>query len=131
MKGRTSRRAFLIATGTTALVAASGTVAAQGMDIRGAVEFEGGASIPEGTIEIVLEDPAAPDDARHRAPKTSVQSDGKSTQVSFSIPVSGTVSPGMEIVARLERADGWLLARGSAGVDPDRLVSVTLNAAIY
>jgi hypothetical protein len=34
-------------------------------------------------------------------------------------------------VARLERADGWLVARGSAELEAGSPVSVTLNAVMY
>ena len=48
--------------GVAAVAAAAGPVAAQSNDIRGAVTFEGGAAIPEGHLEIYLEDPAIQDE---------------------------------------------------------------------
>jgi hypothetical protein len=37
----------------------------------------------------------------------------------------------LQIVARLERADGWLLARGSTQFAAGGSVTVTLNEAVY
>jgi hypothetical protein len=34
-------------------------------------------------------------------------------------------------VVRLERADGWLLARGSARIEAGAPVEVTLNTVMY
>ena len=34
-------------------------------------------------------------------------------------------------LARLEREDGWLLARGSAEIDPAGDISITLFTAMY
>src|SRR4051794_36751759 len=129
MKRPTDRRAVLMAAGAAAVAVAAGTVAAQSTDIRGAVTFEGGAVIPEGHLEIYLEDPAIQDSARRRAAKTSVKSDGASKTITFtlSLPASSTASSTLRIVARLERADGWLVARGSAQFEAGSPVHVTLN----
>jgi hypothetical protein len=37
----------------------------------------------------------------------------------------------LQIVARLERADGWLVARGSARFEAGSPVYVTLSAVMY
>jgi hypothetical protein len=95
--------------------------------------FEDGTKIPEGRLEIYLEDPAVKDKAQRRAATTSVESDGGSKAIEFSLspPASSTASPTLRIVARLERADGWLLARGSAQVEAGSPVQVTLNTVMY
>jgi uncharacterized lipoprotein YbaY len=133
MKRPTDRRTVLMAAGAAAVAAAAGTVAAQSTDIRGAVTFEGGAEIPKGYLEIYLDDPALQDKARRRAAETRVKSDGGSKTIAFSLslPPNSTASPTMQIVARLERADGWLVARGSAQFEAGSPVYVTLNAVMY
>lgn len=134
----TDRRTVLMAAGVAAVAAATGAAAAQSpdiraTDIRGAVTFVGGKAIPEGHIEIYLEDPAIEDSGRRRAAKTSLKSAGGSKTIEFSLPLpaSSTASPTLQVVARLERADGWLVARGSAQFQAGLPVHVTLKAVIY
>jgi uncharacterized lipoprotein YbaY len=133
MKRPIDRRTVLTTAGAAAVAAAAGTVAAQSTDIRGTVTFEGGAVIPEGDLEIYLEDPAIQDSARRRAAKTRITSEGGSKAIEFSLspPASSTASPTLRIVARLERADGWLLARGSAQFEAGPPVHVTLKTVVY
>jgi uncharacterized lipoprotein YbaY len=133
MKPPTDRRAVLMVGGAAALAAATGAAAAQSTDIRGAVTFAGGRSIPEGNIKIYLEDFGIQDSAQRRVAETRVKSDGRSKTVDFSLsrPASKTASPTLQIVARLERADGWLVARGSAQIKANSPVDITLNEAIY
>jgi hypothetical protein len=133
MKRPTDRRTVLKAAGVAAVAAAVGPVAAQPTDVRGAVTFEGGAVIPEGHLEIFIEDPAIQENAQRRAAKTPIKSDGKSKTIEFSLPppASSTASPTLQIVARLERADGWLIARGSARFEAGSPVHVTLNTVMY
>ena len=64
MKRPTDRRTVLMTVGVAAVAAAAGSVAAQSTDIRGEVTFESGAVVPEGHLEIYLEDPAVQDSAR-------------------------------------------------------------------
>jgi uncharacterized lipoprotein YbaY len=132
MKRATDRRTVLLTAGVAAVAAAVGSVAAQPTDIRGAVTFEGGAVIPEGYLEIYLEDSAIRDNTRRRVAKTRIKSDGRNKTIAFSLspPASATASSTLQIVARLERADGWLVARGSAP-SAGSPVHVTLNAVIY
>ena len=133
MKRPTDRRTVLIAAGAAAIAVAAGPAAAQSKDIRGAVTFEGGAAIPEGRLEIYLEDPAIEDRARRRAAETRIKSDGKSKAIEFSLSPSAspTASRTLRIVARLERADGWLIARGSAQFEAGSPAHVTLNTVTY
>ena len=129
----TDRRTVLIAAGVAAVAAATGAAAAQSTDIRGSVTFVGGKAIPEGHLEIYLEDPAIQDSARRRVAKTSLKSEGGSKMIEFSLPLpaSSTASPTLQVVARLERADGWLVARGSAQFEAGLPVHVTLKAVTY
>jgi len=133
MKRSAFRRAVLMTAGAAAVTMAAGPGAAQSTDIRGAVTFKDGAAIPEGHLEVYLSDPAIQDSARRRAATTRIKSDGRSTAIAFSLsrPTGATVSPALQIVARLERADGWLIARGSARFEAGSPVQVTLNAAMY
>ncbi|MBP1862344.1 hypothetical protein [Rhizobium herbae] len=128
------RRTMLMTVGAAAIAAASGagTVAAQATDIRGAVTFERGAVVPEGRLEIYLEDPAVQGSAR-RSTETHVKSDGRSRTIAFSLtpPASSGASSTLRIVARLERADGWLVARGSTQLKAGESVNLTLNAVTY
>ncbi len=133
MKRLTDRRAVLMAAGAAAVAAATRQAAAQSTDFRGTVTFKGGAVIPKGRLEIYLEDPAIRDKAQRRTAKTQIESDGKSKAVAFSLvpPAGLAASPTQRIVARLERADGWLLARGSAQVGTGLPAQVALSAVAY
>lgn len=134
MKHPTSRRGALLAAGllATSTAALTDTVAAQATDVSGTVKFQGDAVVPKGHIVIYPEDPAVPK-AAALAVKTQLKSDGgtKSIAFSFSLPAGATASPTLLIVARLERGDGWLLARGSAKLKADRPVEITLNTVMY
>lgn len=126
---RHDRHAIVLAAGAAMAVAVAGMVSAA-EDIRGTVAFEGGAVIPRGQIEITL-DPAGEGSAQPAS--TRVASEGKSEALDFLLPAltGSAVSPGTRIVARLEREDGWLLARGSARITPGAPVQITLHAAMY
>lgn len=133
MKHPTERRRLLIAAGAAAFAAATGTADAQSLDIRGQVAFRGGAAIPAGQIEIYLDNPAIQDNAQRRLAETRLASDGGSRTIAFSLPrpASAPGSPTLQIIARLAREDGWLIARGNAQVQSDAPINVTLNPVIY
>ncbi|AGS25593.1 hypothetical protein [Rhizobium etli] len=133
MKRQTKLRAVLLAVGAAAFAALAESVAAQLTDIRGSVTFEGGAVIPKGHLEIYLEDTASQNNPRRRASETRIRSDGGSNAIAFSLPLtaSSAASPTLRIVARLERADGWLVARGSTQIKAASPVNVTLNTVLY
>ena len=122
------RRIVLMAVAGAVMAGVAGTGIAQPMDIQGQVAFAGGKAIPEGRIEIYIEDTAM---AQRRIATIEVASDGGAKAIAFSIALAGTGSPTLQIVARLERADGWLLARGTAGISADATVNITLNEAVY
>src|SRR3954452_22293516 len=129
MKSKNDRRTVLMTAGAVAAAAVVGAAAAQSTDIRGAVTFEGGAVIPKGRLLIYLEDTAGQDKAQRRPAGSHIESDGGSKAIEFALsqPAGATASPTLQIVARLERADGWLLARGSAQLKAASPVRVTLN----
>lgn len=131
MTRKPDRRTVLTA-GAAAVAAAAWPAAAQSTEIRGAVTFEGGTAIPEGRLEIYLEDPAMTDSVRRTASR-EIESDGGSETIAFSLPpVTAPASPTLRVVARLERADGWLVARGSATVEAGGSpITVTLNTVMY
>jgi hypothetical protein len=133
MKRPIDRRTVLVAAGAVPVAAAAGTVAAQATDIQGAVVFESGADVPEGVLVIYLEDRAAKGGEPRRRAEMRLRSDGKSKTVAFSVasPAAAIASPNLQIVARLERADGWLVARGSAPFEAGSPVRVTLKPAMY
>ncbi|MFE0014602.1 hypothetical protein ACFWXH_07145 [Mesorhizobium sp. NPDC059054] len=134
MKRPTNRRTVLMAAGAAAVAAATATATAQSTDIRGTVTFKGNVAIPEGHLEIYLEDPASKNKTQRRTAETRVESNGGSKKLEFSLPLTASpaaASPTLQVVARLERADGWLVARGSAKVEAGSPVHVTLNTVMY
>jgi uncharacterized lipoprotein YbaY len=133
IKRPTDRRAILLTVGAAAVVAAAGPVAAQSTEIHGQITFKGEANIPEGHLEIYLEDPTIQDSARRRAAETRIESEGGSKAIGFSLssPATLKTSSTLRIAVRLERADGWLVARGSAQVEAGSPIHVTLNAVMY
>jgi len=124
---------MLLAAGAAAVAAVAGAGSAQSTGVSGTVEFEGGAAIPKGEVEIYIEASAAQDDALHPPAMTRAESDGRSGAIDFSLtlPADATASPRPRVVARLERADGWLLARGSAQLEIDSPVRVVLHPVMY
>lgn len=124
----TDRRSILLAGGTAALVALAGE-ASEPAVIRGIVTYEAGAALPKGELEVRLEVPARADAARVAA-IVRLPSDGSRRALAFTLPLSSTAEP-TEVVARLERADGWLLARGSAPAEPGAEIAVTLFPVMY
>ncbi len=102
---------------TAALMA--GPNEAQSGDIEGSLVFQAGAAIPAGRIELSLRNNAPPD--------IQITSDGTARQIAFTL--TGPLPA--RIVARLERPDGWLLARGSATLEPGKPVEVTLHPVLY
>ena len=128
-----NRRQVLMITGAAVAAAAAWPVTARSTEMDGTVTFEGGKAIPEGYLRIYLEDPAIDDEGLRRVAETRIESDGASTAIAFALsPPAGldAASP-LEVVVRLERADGWLLARGSTRVEADAPIEVTLNIVMY
>ena len=127
----TSRRTVLLAAGAAIVTATVEAGKAETSGLRGTVSFAGGAAIPKGVVTVYLEDAAAGDGADLDGATTTLESDGKSRRIGFALAATGTGSRSREVVAELERADGWLVARGSSGVDGQSAVEIVLNAAIY
>ncbi|WP_438753838.1 hypothetical protein [Pararhizobium sp. O133] len=131
MTRETDRRTVLMVAGAAAVAAVTGPATAQLAEITGTITFEGGSAIPEGQIEIYLENPAAKNKAR--AAQTRIGSKGGSKMINFALaqPEASAASAPLRIVARLERADGWLLARGSTRYQPGAPVAVALKTVMY
>ncbi|WP_372573655.1 hypothetical protein [Ruegeria jejuensis] len=127
------RRIIWIAASALAVSVIAPPVGAQTKDIRGSILYEDNGKIPEGRVFIYLENPAVQYKTRAIVPKTSVNSDGKSRVIeySFSWPARLKASPELRVVARLERDDGWLIARGSAPFKTGAPAKITLNQALY
>lgn len=133
MKRPTQCRTVLMAAGAVAIAAVTGTSAAQSASIDGAIVFAGGKVIPEGRIEIYLEDRSTQDRKLRRIAVTQVTSDGASKTINFTVagPADEADVTSLQIVARLERADGWLLARGSALFKAGHSIDVMLSSVVY
>ena len=104
-------------------------------DIQVILTFEGGNQIPKGSIDIMLEDPAMADKTARQNMTWRVTSTGKDRKIAVPVPVSSpaarTGSGTAQIVARMTRADGWLLARGSARFQADQPIEITLHQVMY
>lgn len=131
MKRQIDRRTLLVATGVAGIAAVSDSATAQSTDISGAIEFEDNTVIPEGHVRIYLEDLTIQGSQKRRIVETRVNSDGASKTIAFSLPAGPTNSPRQRIVARLERTDGWLLARGSAKFEAGSPIHITLTTVMY
>ena len=97
--------------------------------VEGSVIYEADGPIPQGRVSLILEERSS--DGKRESDAVMLDSVGKDKAIAFSMPMPEGEAEGMQIVARLERADGWLLARGSAPVTPGLPVEVTLNTVLY
>ncbi len=122
--------AGMLVAGSTAVTQ---TTAAQPTDVTGTLRFESGSEIPKGHIKLYLKDPASQSKMQELVAKTKLTSAGKFKSLVFtvSLPTNTSATPTQQIVARLERADGWLLARGSAKLRDDAPVDITLYKAMH
>ncbi|MFQ6552597.1 hypothetical protein AAD018_009670 [Aestuariibius insulae] len=106
---------------------------AQAPDLRGDIGLDSGAALPEGRIAIYLKDPATGPSGMEAA-DLYIQSSGKTDRIAFTLAPDedwDLTSPSLQIVARLEREDGWLLARGSARPEAGSQIHITLYEAMY
>lgn len=133
MNRLTGRRTLLLAAVSAAAAVFAGAATPQSTETRVTIEYEGRALIPKGDIEIQLEPSDALVNAAGRAATTHVPSDGKSKKVDLALNLPKGISgaPAVEVVARLEREDGWLLARGSALLEAGLPVHITLYTVMY
>ncbi len=131
MRHATGRRKVIMTLGVMALATIPGRGATQPTVIPGSVAFEGGMNIPEGEIEIYFDDPSSSDPADPDALSTRLRSDGNAKAIEFLLTVDTDVSGVREIIARLERNDGWLIARGSTVFELGAPVRIMLHTVMY
>jgi uncharacterized lipoprotein YbaY len=133
VNGPLNRRQVLRIVGAAVVAISAGSAMASTTDMNGTVTFEGGKAIPKGRLVIYLEDRAIDETPLRRLAETTIDSDGGSPAIAFTLspPASFAPSPTLQIVARLERADGWLVARGSTQLETGSPVTVRLNTVMY
>ncbi|MFS4438009.1 hypothetical protein ACMA5I_07330 [Paracoccaceae bacterium GXU_MW_L88] len=118
----------LIFTLTTGVALTDRAVAQTALDAT--LVSANGEAIPEGEIVIVFEGAESELQSRRAAPAMRFKSEGGAKAVKVSLPAVPS-GENVQIVARLERADGWLLARGSAKLRGDGPVEVMLHQVMY
>lgn len=130
MKRLADRRTLLLAVAAAAVAqgAGAGTERPTGLEVT--VGFEGGGFVPKGQLAIHLD---GPEDRQTDAAPTLAASDGGSRQIrlSLALPPGLDRSPPQRVVARLQREDGWLLARGSAQIKAGSAVFITLYTVMH
>ncbi|MBU3030751.1 hypothetical protein [Paracoccus marinaquae] len=134
MKRLTDRRMILLAAGTVVFAAFADHGAAQTNTVGGTVEFADGAPIPKGLLKVFLKGVEPPKQARGTgAQNDTIESTGKAQVIAFSLdlPSGARATSPRQIVAQLEREDGWLLARGSALIEPGQPVVIELATVMY
>ena len=89
-----------------------------------------GEAIPEGEIVVIFEGAESVPQSRRAAPEMRFKSEGEAKAVKVSLPEVPS-GANVQIVATVERADGWLLARGSAKLRDDGRVEVMLHQVMY
>ena len=133
MNDHLKRRALMLGVG--AVLMARQAHSAPSPHIQVILTFEGGNQIPKGSIDIMLEDPAMTDKTARQNMTWRVTSTGKDRKITVSVPVPSpaarTGSSKTQIVAHMTRADGWLLARGSARFQADQPIEITLHQVMY
>lgn len=133
MTGDANRRTVIATLGAGALAAGVQPTTAEPV-IHGDVTYAGGAPIPAGYLKVRLDDLRVKNKAQRRLAEVHIRSNGRSERVPFSLnaPASRLANASqLELVARLEREDGWLLARASSHYTAGEPASLTLNAVMY
>ncbi|MDD7911549.1 hypothetical protein PUV47_16585 [Pseudovibrio exalbescens] len=132
MKARFSRLfASLLFSG---LVSIGQPVNAQTQKISGTISFADQELIPEGSLKLYLKSTARPDSKTELETETPLESRGKTGTLAFvaNLPEALEPTAPFQLIARLERADGWLLARGAASLKkPDMPQEITLYTVMY
>lgn len=130
MKRLADRRGILLGAATAAVAFGALANSPHSSEIAITIGFEGGEAIPKGRLAVYLEGPADP---QRMAARASAESDGGSSRIRLALPLPpGTrMSSRQQVVAELQRADGWLLARGSAQVEDGLPVEITLYTVMY
>ena len=120
MKTKVTRHSALFAAGLAISAVSTNAVAvkSQPKAITGTITYAGNEAIPKGQIKVFLKDSETQSKSQVTASQTQLISTGKAKALAytFAIPVKTTAAQVLLIEVRLERADGWLLARGSEKV---------------
>ncbi|WP_237028966.1 hypothetical protein [Phaeobacter porticola] len=92
----------------------------------------GDAKTPKGRITISLSNPGQPGTS-DPALEFDLISTGRAKRIDFTLSSAAlsVLSPTRQVVARLERADGWLIARGSTTLPTGSPIHITLNKVMY
>ncbi|WP_405117430.1 hypothetical protein L0Z64_05705 [Phaeobacter sp. BS23] len=108
------RRTLLLGAAGFALTALTYRAKAQSEVVQGRLIFAGDAKIPKGRITIFLSSLGQPGTS-DPALEFDLISTGRAKRIDFTLSSAAlsALSPTLQVVARLERADGWLIARGS------------------
>jgi hypothetical protein len=120
----------MILLAAAAAAVGSGARAGRPADLQVTLDFEGGGVIPKGRLAVYLDGPGAGRDETRLAAATSSGGSRKIT-LSLFLPPGMDRTPPRQVVALLERADGWLLARGSAQLEGGGPVVITLYTVMY
>ena len=131
MKRLARRRTILLAAATAAIAATAGADMPHPTQIEVAIAYEGGGTIPKGELVVYLDGAASGPSGGARI---NAQSDGGSRQMNvlIALPPSATGGPlPRQVVARLQRTDGWLIARGSTQVQTGAPATITLHTVMY
>ncbi|AHD08602.1 hypothetical protein [Phaeobacter gallaeciensis] len=126
------RRTLLLGAAGFALTALTYRAKAQSEVVQGRLTFAGDAKIPKGRISISLSNPGQPDTS-DPALEFDLISTGRAKRIDFTLSSAAlsALSPTLQVVARLERADGWLIARGSTRLAAGARLDITLNTVMY
>ncbi|WP_040173496.1 hypothetical protein [Phaeobacter piscinae] len=126
------RRALLLGAAGFALTALTYRAKAQSEVVQGRLIFAGDAKIPKGRITISLSNSGQPGTS-DPALEFDLISTGRAKRIDFTLSSAAlsALSPTLQVVARLERADGWLIARGSTKLPAGSPLHITLNQVMY
>ncbi len=137
MVRKLDRRTFLALVGATLLAPGAGTGATETETGTGTgtahlrIEFVDGAVIPAGGLRLLLDTAGTGGDAARTALPDPIESDGTSRELIVPLPGPVPALASRRVVARLEGADGRLLARGTATLAPDGPTTVVLYETMY
>ncbi|UWR42398.1 hypothetical protein K4F84_12580 [Phaeobacter inhibens] len=126
------RRTLLLGAAGFALTALTYRAKAQSEVVQGRLIFAENAKIPKGRIILSLSDPGQPGTS-DPALEFDLISTGRAKRIDFTLSSAAlsALSPTLRVVARLERADGWLIARGSTKMPTGSPIHITLNKVMY
>ncbi|QUS57148.1 hypothetical protein [Pseudovibrio brasiliensis] len=136
MKTKVTRHSALLAAGLmiSAVSTNAEAVKSQLKTISGTITYAGNEAIPKGQIKIFLKDSQTQSKSQVTASQTQLISTGKAKTLAYSfvMPTKAIASQAQLVEVRLERADGWLLARGSEKVRAERTpTDVMLYKVMY